>query len=452
MRLLKFSTSFAIVLTSLLFTACNDDSSEFGANVIPDSDKFKGLSIDTVTVKASQYNYIEKLSISDYALLGIATDPYFGQISASLFNDIVLEKYPTKYDGYTKTVDSVHLYLYFDQTMYATTSNNMLNLQIYSLIDSLSTKVKYDTSFRKEKYINPSSLLTTETIDIQDKYVKMVMPANTFSYFQKIVNLDSALLNNKVERYKIGVYGLAFIPVDVPGNGIIARLNTSDYQKTYINIYYHVAEKSPKTSNDTIVNDYLNFSFISSWDTSYYSTTKYYYGNAKANLVNYDYSKTTVSNGLNGLSNDSLFYILGEGGQKAKLDFSNLSYLPDQKKYNIIKAELFIPYQTDYYIQTNSVHTILPLGSYKLFYEEKPDTFSVYYDKNYKHLFNYEQYVPTIDSATNSIKFDVTEYLQRRLNGLTSLNEFTLLQVSNGFSSAILKKNKIKLKIKYTKL
>jgi hypothetical protein len=452
MRLLKFPTLFAIVLTTLLFTACKDDPSEFGADVIPDSDKFKGLSIDTVTVKAIQYNYIEKLSNTDYSFVGIATDPYFGRISATLFNDIVLEKYPTKYDGLVKTVDSVHLYLFFDQTMFHNSSNNLLRLQVYSMTDSLSTSALYDTSFKKEKYINPASLLTSETIDIQDKYLKLVMPSNTLSYFQKIVDLDSAQLNNKTEMHKIGVYGFAFVPVDVAGNGIIARLNTADYTKTYLNVYYHIAKKSTVTQNDTTINDYLNFSFISSWDTSYYTTSKSYYGNPKANLVTYDYSKTSVSNGLNGLSNDSLFYVLGEAGQKAKLDFSNLSYLPDQKKYNVIKAELFIPFQAEYYKPDNNVHTLLPLGSYRLFYEERPDTFSIYYDKQYKHLFNYEQFTPTIDTATNSIKFDVTEYIQKRLNGTTSINEFCLLQVSSGFSSAILKKNKIKLKIKYTKL
>jgi hypothetical protein len=445
MRLLKFPLSLTIVFVSLFFISCDDDITELGTELLPSSDKFTGLEIDSLTITARQFEYKQDLSNSNYAYLGIATDPYFGEIKASVFNDLTLEEKPANYDTLIKTVDSVELYLYFDATMYRLDSNNnSLSLEIYRMIDSLETSTTYDSTFNKNKYYNSSSLLTSKDIDIQDKIVKIKMPSSSYSYFQKIVDLDSAKLYDKYAIHKAGVYGLVFNPVNSAGNGIIARLNTADTKKTYLDIYYHINTTSPKTSADTTISDYVKMSLISHWtDTVDYTSD--YYGNAKANLITYDYTKSSVSTSLNGSTNDSLFYVLGEAGQIAVLNFSNLTNLAALGKYNVIKADLFIPYKEEFYYSNNQYSTKLPITDLGLYVSPKTDSF-VYYST----AFDYMKYTPTMDTIGN-FKFDVTEYVQLKLNNPTTYNEFYISALSEGFNCAILKKNGIKLKIKYTK-
>jgi hypothetical protein len=434
MRLTKFTSALTISFVSLFFIACDDDLSEFGAEMMPASDKFTGFETDTVTVTASQYNYIEFASQSDYAYLGIATDPVFGEISASLLNEMILEEEAKNYDGLTKVVDSVRLHLYFDNNqVYKSSTNSVLSLAIYSMIDTLSLDSIYRNSLDVEHFYNSSSLLTSNDIDIQDKLVKIDFPSSSFNYFQKIVDLDSAAVNNRDSLHKAGIYGFLFKPL--PGNEIIARLNTGQYDSTYMDIYFHL--------KDDTLSHYLRMSFISSW----YDTSDYYsiiYGNAKANVIKYDYSKASVSTSLNGSTDDSLLYIFGEGGLKGKVNFSNLTLLPDIGKYNVIKAEMFIPYDSN--VRSKTRLTTANLG---LYFMQNTDTF-----KNLSDSLTYTRYKPYIDTTTDSYMFDVTEYINQKLKYPNYSNEMYLLNTasSNSFNCAILKKDRIKLKIKYTKL
>jgi len=437
----KYSSFFYLILFLLITSSCDDNISDFGLDIIPPQDKYSVFELDTVKVLANQYFYDDTIYSENYPIVGIATDPVLGRVEASLLNDLYFDYSAiTNYDNKKKTVDSVKIYLWLDTIYYKNTSNplnNNLKFAIYSLTKPIDRKVTYKSSYDISNFTSGGQKLLEKEVNVLYKSITLTFPSSANSFFQKYIDLDSAQLIDDTTRYKYGIYGLYFKPIEVKENGIIVRFNTAQTSNTYIRIYFHVEDST------NVINDSISGYIFARWtNLAGYRL----YSNASLNYIKFDHSKSSVSTVLNGNVNDSLLYFMGESGLYAKLDFSNLHQYSNNSNICVVKADLVIPYDLKYYNNQNNIYTLtdkISTFSLKLIQDDK----LVSYSSKYGSMI----YTAYRDTSLKSYVFDVTAFVQKVFLNATGENELYLTPTyMHHLKSMFFDKNKIKLKIKYT--
>ncbi len=438
----SYLSFFSFLLLGIIsITSCDDEPNDLGLSLLPGEDKIPAYYIDTVTIGLSQYILpINYYTTGNNPLIGVADDPVFGRIWAGVASDLFFKDgYDSAYFDKKKVLDSVKIVFQFDSIFYFNSANpfdHNLLIEIYNLTKPIYRDSAYKTDIKPESFLPGTKLLFSQEVNILWKNVSFKMPSSSHSFFQKYLDLDSNKVQNESDRYNKGLYGLFFYPVHQNGRNILARLQTANYENCYLRMYYHL-------ENTETVDSLTAFFY------SYYvdSTNNTKYGNAGLSFMTYNYNRAAIKTRLNGSTNDSLIYILSENNLRAKIDFSNLMKLPDIGHYNVLKSEILIPYEPTFYNSSSAIQTKTGLiKSIELKVALKTDSFV-----SYTNQFSSPLYSAYIDTANKHYVIDVTNYIYKRLNNKTSVNELYVFPYYQYNVNTTMLKNKLKLKIKYLK-
>jgi len=441
LRKSKFSPVFlAIFLSFLLIISCDDASNDLGLDILPASDKLPADYIDSVEVSLSPYTSPYYYANLNNPFIGIATDPVFGKLVASFASDLYFpEPFDTVTWGKRKILDSVKVSFYFDSVLYhnpnlANPLDHSFKLAIYPLTRPIVKDSNYTNATRPGAFVIGASIMTIQYFEYPVKNkVTFYLPASALSYFQKYLEFDSTQIRSDTLRHEKGLYGLLLYPI-YNNNDIIYRLRTSD-ATTHIEFTYHL-------EGETVLYK------LRGYFPSYYEDdkTSYGYNNGGLSLIEWDHSKAKIRTKLNGWSEDSLIYILGESPYRAKINFSKLNPLVKANHYIVIKADLYVGYD-DYFYKTSINPTYTPrLKNIELKIALTPDSFA-----SYSTLYGSPMYSGSIDTTSHSYIFDVTEFINKKLNGATTTDELFFYPTYRYSLQSAFLKNRLKLKIKYLK-
>jgi len=431
---------FFVSCCFLTVVSCDDAPNDLGVNILPSSDKMPAYYIDSVEVTLSPYTSAFYYANLNNPFLGIATDPVFGKLVASFASDIY---FPFPFDtvtwGKRKILDSVKISLYFDSVVYhnpkpANPFDHSFKLAFYPLTRPIAKDSNYSSPTRPGSFVDGSSTLAVRFFEYPFKnQVSFYLPKSALSYFQKYFNMDSTHIQSDSLRHLRGLYGLMFYPQYI-NNDIIYRLKTSD-TLTCIEFTYRI-------EGDPV------FYKLKGYFPSYYEDDKssYGYNNGGLSLIEWDHSKAKVRTRLNGWVQDSLIYILGESPHRAKINFSQLNPLIKANQYIVIKADLYVGYE-DHFYKTSINPTYTPrLKNFDLKIAVTADSFA-----SYSKVYGTPMYSGIIDTASRSYVFDVTDYINKRLNGTISVEELYFYPTYRYSVQSAFLKNRLKLKIKYLK-
>lgn len=437
-----------IAFALLLFlTACDDEPSQLGLGIIPPEDRVYYNTIefdisDSVTISDFPQEYI---SNQDNPYLGIMQDPFLGTITAAIFSEFKLSTRPYKISN--AKADSLVLFLKPSTSYHGYKNKITFGLyRINTLINS-DTLYKYST-FSPKDYVNEQSLLTTFNIDFNKedtlKNVEIHLP---ISYANELINLlesDTASLDSIAALRNHNIFGIYIKPIDYTGTGTIGKIdftstNNSGYSGNFMRLYFNADVDTSES-----VNDFLDFDFRAHYETNQKEDTIYF---RKLNYFTHDYSSATYHNGYNGVKNDSVYFIFSQGGEKLKLNMGNLKYLRKLKgdsSYIVGKAELVLPYDSTFYKRSYINDQNLDIN---LLDSDTAYSFSSNFSFNVGNF-------SVKDKAISSYRIDITEYVQKYLNGINLPTQtlITTQSPSSVFSNAILKKRGIKLIVKYSKI
>ncbi|MGC8825011.1 MAG: DUF4270 family protein [Bacteroidales bacterium] len=438
----RFIPIFLLVISIAVITAsCDDKATDLGIDLLPPSDKMPAYYIDTIEVTLTPYLAPWSWASLNNPFLGVAYDPVFGKMLAAFATDIY---FPYPYDtatwGKQRIIDSVRISLYFDSIVYhnpnpANPLDHSFRLAIYPLTKPIKKDSVYQATTNISSFTQGSYMLASKLFDYPYKnLMSFYFPNSALAYFQQYLNLDSTQIRSDTLRHEKGIYGLMFYPQYVH-NDIIYRLRTGD-SSTYIEFVYH-------TIGDTTLHRIRGYFYNYYYDEK----TPFGYNNGGISIITWDHSKAKVKTALNGLSNDTMIYILGESPYRAKLDFSKLSPLiRSGNYYNVIKADLYVAYD-DYFYKAPVNPTYTPkLKDIDLKISAGVDSFA-----SYSSVFGNPLYNSTIDTSTHSYLLDVTDYINKRLNNATSIEELYFFPTYRYSVQSAFLKNKLKLKIKYLK-
>ncbi|MCX7986621.1 MAG: DUF4270 domain-containing protein [Bacteroidales bacterium] len=443
---LRNKQTFSLILVFFLFSSalfivsCDEDPTDLGIELLPPSDRMPAYYIDTVEVTMTPFTTPFYYASLNNPFLGVATDPVYGKLLAVFASDIY---FPYAYDtatwGKRKIIDSVKLSLYFDSVVYhnpnpANPLDHSFKLAFYPLTKPIDKDSDYTSITKPAEFVSGASLLAVKQFDYPVKnQVSFYFPDNTLSYFQQYLNLDSTQVRSDTLRHEKGVYGLMFYPQYI-NNDIIYRLRTGD-TLTYIEFTYH-------TEGDNTLYKIRGYFY------NYYHDehTSYGYNNGGISFISWDHSKAKVKTRLNGLAGDSLIYILAESPLRAKINFSGLNALIKPNFYNVIKADLYVAYD-DYFFTASSNQTYTSkLKDIDLKILAGVDSFT-----SYTNVFGSPLYSATIDTSRKSYLLDVTDYINKRLNNATTVEELYFFPTYRYSVQSAFLKNRLKLKIKYIK-
>lgn len=437
----KFSPIFLLFFCcAIVFVSCDDEATDLGISLLPPSDKMPAYYIDTVEVTLTPYTSTFYYANLNNPFVGIATDPVFGKVTAAFASDIYfIDPYDTATWGKRRILDSVKIYLFFDSVVYhnpnpANPLDHSFRLAFYPLSRPIKKDSSYTSATKPADFLQGAQLLTSQFFEYPvNNQVSFYMPNSALSYFQPYLDMDSTQITSDTLRHERGLYGLMFYPQYV-NNDIIYRLQTSD-SLTAIEFTYHI-------EGDTV--RYKLYGYF----PSYYGDKKVSsgYNNGGISFIQWDHTKAKVRTKLNGWNEDTLIYILGESPYRAKINFSRLNPLIKSNNYNVIKADLYVAFE-DYFYKTSTNKTYTPrLTNVDLKIAAATDSFV-----SYSTVFGAPLANTAIDTASKSFLLDVTDYVNKRLNNATTVEELYFFPTYRYSLQSAFLKNKLKLKIKYLK-
>ncbi len=326
------------VLFLAVFTACNEERTDLGMELLP--------SDDLITVK----DLVETGSIAAYtrgedsirtdegtnSLFGAFNDPVFGETRADFASQFRLQSYPDF--GTNPEVDSVLLYLFYREVYGDTVTPQIM--EVYELNQPLDVDEDYyeDVDLKGmasdqllgQRVFTPVVEQDSTSGDTLYQSLKVTLDP---SLGEKLVNLDSVqMVDNDV--FLQNFYGLYFESGKAGnGDGTIISLkaaSTDNFQGSALVVYYNNDENKNAEEPDTLYTPYVITQF-----------------SARVNAFKHDYSGTAFETGLNqNQPADSLIYIQPTGGLKANIEIANLSSWEDSVNMAINKAELVFQVDT----------------------------------------------------------------------------------------------------------
>jgi hypothetical protein len=419
-----FLSGVSLVLFSALFSACNK-TSDLGINLIPNKYILDLNSQDTTTVKAYTYRIDSVLThkgdttaSSGYykGIIGSIIDPVLGTLKSSFVTEMRPSGKLTL--GTNAKYDSVVLYLQYDTTVVKNYGNENIPVTInisenrrklsldndyYSTFDSMLLNPKHITS----KVFTPHKIFI-DTIKYQGETMVNTLAIKLDNAFGKRF-FDDALIWNGTITFSDYFNGLYISSNTTPIN---ASFSVFNLQNTYsrLSIYY---------KNDTVPARY-DFTF----------------GTLCVNFNMFEHN-FNIPGFLPNLDNpeakqDSVVYIQGLGGLKAKIRFPYLDKLKDEGPWIVNRAELVMQSETDLFTYEENypappeviLNTINDDGTFNLLEEYSvlsTDSYGKPYVSNYLGAgYNNGRYI-----------FDITFLVQKILNGKEPNRDF-MLQIRNG--------------------
>ncbi len=315
---LKISLFFIIVL--IAFSACKKDTvSVIGNDILPDGDKFAVKYFvfknnDAITVKGKRFVSNNR----DYALLGSYTlDDMHGTSTANFITQVRTTSLTIDFSD-TIVVDSVKLFLSFNDEKYYGDENTEFKFSIHELNQTIYFDSTYYTDFDASSIIEPTSICdTTFTPNTEDKIIEFSLD-NT--YGQKIIDAYKSNSFSTNDEFVDVIKGLYIKTDSIISGGSILYL---DYKSTdsYLKVYYTETKNGENKPQDfdLVINNYC----------------------AEINMFNHTYGNIEF--------NDTTDFVYAQGmaGAMGKLDLSFVKTFADSGKIVINKAELIIPNEND---------------------------------------------------------------------------------------------------------
>jgi len=413
-KLKKISFYISLILVFTSFYSCNQ-LDEVGYSLLPDEDKLQVFETDTLNILLK--NQLSPDSLNSYrvskAILGSYKDPIFGETKAEFVSEL-LPAAAYYLDHTSMTVDSVFLYLAYNDTLNENTAYGDLsvpiNFSIHMLnkeLDSTTYASNYDMT---GNYEQDAIYQGSFKINAEDTILKIQLP---LSLGQKIMNIDTI---EGIANFKKTIPGLYF-KIDGSSNNSMCIFNiSSSYSR--INMHYSVNDTTQKTATFKMYSDF---------------TTNF-------NLFQHNYSGTEIENSI--LSNaleDSSLYIQSMNGSRTVIEINNL----DSLKGKIInQAEIFFP------IDMNSGYNVYhPVQNLLLLVENS--------DGNLEYMSEDNGIGANYDTTNIGYNFNITRYFQSLANQADSITSRLYLVPSKNkvdFRRVVIdnNNNKVKIKIKYT--
>ncbi|MBE0655982.1 MAG: DUF4270 family protein [Bacteroidales bacterium] len=304
--------TFSAILTLFFLSACNEDPTFLGRDLLPPSDNMMARYVDTIPIKTFPETGKPILTASNNSLLlGSLHDSIFGFSRADLMARFDVS--PRNIEAGFK-IDSMILELnisgHFGDSSFQT-------VRVYALTDTIHADSAY-----------LSNTLPDGKYDMAELAAGQVLPNDTLARF-KIVNeafiqkfeaVDDSVFSDVEDFYNFFL-GFYITSDDVSEKGAIMYLDfLSD--ETRLSMYY----KDDDTSGTKQL--VMNMNEFSPRVNSFYH--------------NYEGSRIESYLGNSGLQ-DTLAFISAMAGANTKLSFPDIEQWLDKKPIAINKAELILP-------------------------------------------------------------------------------------------------------------
>jgi hypothetical protein len=452
---LRNSVLILPVFLALFSSSCVKDSTLIGVDFIPQPDKIQTFYTDTITVYSSltKLDRVASYGIVDF-IFGSYQDPIFGQSTAN-----VITEFSWPYAGYVygpnPVADSVTMTIRYKYKYVYGNKNTTINFKVYALLPTLLNKdtanlypdtVSYYSDLDVQPFLGPQigQFSFRPSSSPSDSLIKFYLdPAfgnrliqDTSKYTYKLIHYFHKNINS----------GIAIIPdkITTPGDGFIFKTYfNADYM--WIDVYY---------KDDSLI---INRPGIDSVSHFAVSATNH---DVRLNTYSNDYSASAFLASLNTPTiHDSMNYIASMGGVMTKLSFPGLDNLKTKPTdiISVNRAELILPV-----FPGDTVH-YPPSEMIQLLHQESNGSYSVLPDYTYFSAYNsyidgnYDLYNRLYSTQiTKHIEYCFTHkdygkdlFVRSTTSSSSSYPEFIFAGRSillNGTG-----KNKIKLKVTYTK-
>ncbi len=320
MRYVLFLTGILIILSIF---SCNEYN--IGSGILPQGDFAQIVTTDTVTIKL----YTEKApKLATYSpndlIIGKYNDPIFGMTEASFMTQLYQTKYPEW--GDSATFDSIVLCLPLEQHYYYGSENQMPNVTVYKVTDTLHNKVYYNNE--KPSDYTDFTILGTGTM-----YIWYPTDSSESTTPTLRMRLNDELGQDFIENsdnyfFSPGAFYNIF-------KGIYVKCNNTP------GLYKIKTDNSDKTNNFGIV---IYFHYNSTPDTVRRYTLPLISRAVKFNMFTHEYSGTALDTILNSdvaiLSNK--VYLQSMGGTVVRFSAPGL-----RKLKNIVINKALLVIQTE---------------------------------------------------------------------------------------------------------
>ncbi len=427
------------VLTFLFLLSACEENPEFGQDLIPDSDRIDAYRYEETLVEANtlwtdSFEVSEEIysSITPYNLLGSYFDPVFGVSTASFLTEVRLSRTNVDF-GSEITPDSLILSFVIEDTYGEFRQFRPLEIEVFSLNQSIELDSVYYSSFPVEEYFSESDLVgsTTWYPSSSDSILRISLDLNYYlDYF-----LDTAVMRDN-DTFREQVKGLYIRTKSVDQGGQILLLNPlSNY--SVLSFYYQ--NEDTLGAPIQLASSEQRFDFLINENA------------ARVAHFDHDYQSAWSPIDTSALSNDSLAYLQLMGGPRITMNLNGLEAWKDSLDYVIVKAELIIPVAEASNLffdppsrlslqMIDNDGSFLPLGDLYAYPTANP-TFE-YFDGNYR-------------ASDGEYRFNVAKHIQEIMRSETE--NLTLMLMPYRADNAvrpnrlIISKNQIKLSIQYLK-
>lgn len=433
-RFISIPSFLLLLISGLSLTSCKEELTNFGADLLPGSDK---MPVDSVTISVTSNTIATDTSLIgqlfSYQGLGYSKIDYnvFGEYSDKLFGkssfSILFEMSPVTHTALGDTVAPISLILYIAKSdSVILGSNDVQNFELYELNtavnkDSLSKKY-FRTNFDPSPYYDPNKKIETRSVAYLPSHDSIRFEITDASLINRLLTADSVRTDSVFSKYVFK--GFYLKPKTFLNSGGISVLNLSS-AKTYMELIY------VKNNKDTLRTQY-SVSFYPSGISTY----------------------THDDGGSVSTSDLNHSYIEGLNGKYSAITLENLESLRQLGSIAINKAELVLTPDSDF-LKNNGVTP-----------KEYPKSIDIFLkgDTTYIDDISFGDNFYGGKLVNKAYHFNVTRYLQRFIKSSSdeNLNQL-VIKVRNSVSRAsqgvfdagrlAFKKNEgIILKIYYTKI
>ncbi len=420
----------------IFFTACTENPTFLGRDLLPDSDNIT-IKFDSLTqIKAwTTLGRIEDTRFNSKAMVGSMRDNVFGFTRAQFMAPIQNITYRSLETG--REIDSLILILAVDTTFGDAISQTV---RVFEVTTDLFGDSTYYSDADPTPFYNPVELGSATFHPAIDKTIRI--PITNQDFLNKFLTADDSIF---VDPNDFGdVFKGLFINTDaVTGDGgSIATINIDDGSvATAMRLYF-------KNDTTRAVSDSLDAVYTMVFSNTY----------VKGNFYTHDYAGSLASSGIdNQDAQDTLLFVSGMSGLNTRLSFPGIEKWLDSTNLVINKAELIIPTDTTFinsgdFPDRLVLATVDKNGKFGLLLDELLDQ-STGFDSKTKVVFNgYYNYI-----RQNDYVFNISFQLQSYIDGAIDNMEFVLIADKNYQSPArtILKNSGnsgIRLRIIYTDL
>ncbi len=430
----KISSYFSLILiiVSTIFFACNKRS-DIGFSLIPEKYVLDPNAQDTFKVAAYTYKVDSLATRGTYkGLLGTYIDPIFGELNASFITE--MRPSATLSKGTSPEFDSIVMYLKYD-TVTVAYGNRFTESEIN--VYKINERLYYDSIYYNNlnpndlnpellatSHYSPSQIINNKLIVWEDTLDKVLAVKLDFNFGKKLFEEDSIWTDTTFATY---FNGFLIKPNATIIDGAISIFDLTSADSK-VALYYH---------NST--DDSLSFSF----NFATYST--------RVNLFEHNFNAPGFLADIENPESrqDSVVYIQGAAGLKAKIEFPDLDKLKNDGLFAVNRAELYVNVESE----SVSLESLYPVPSRMIL-------IAVSEDGTYDYLAEYltDTGYLGVPYENNQYVFDITYIIQKIVKGEVANNGFMLMLSDGGSNPSRVvvtsgdNSNRMKLVLTLTKL